>query len=207
MTGASCGSRVLPRIDTDRPTSGTRSLKTQRRYFAEYIGRTAGLGKRRRGCRRTKDLSGTSTRNRADRSVQMLAAAERGEIDLILTKEVSRFARNTVDTLAYTRRLRGTGWACCSSTTISIRAPERRRIPADDHGERGAGGKPQDLGAGQVGTAAVDGERRGVRCNSVYGYSRVPRRLTVKEEQAKVIRRCTASSSNDGKGTYVIARR
>ena len=38
-----------------------------------------------------------------------MAAAENGEIDLILTKEVSRFARNTVDTLEYTRKLRAWG--------------------------------------------------------------------------------------------------
>ena len=52
-------------------------------------------------------LSGTSS----DRPVfrRMLAAAAEGEIDLILTKEVSRFARNTVDTLAYTRLLRRQG--------------------------------------------------------------------------------------------------
>ena len=35
----------------------------------------------------------------------MIADSENGRIDLILTKEVSRFARNTVDTLNYTRRL------------------------------------------------------------------------------------------------------
>lgn len=39
----------------------------------------------------------------------MLAAAAEEKIDLILTKEVSRFARNTVDTLAYTRLLRRQG--------------------------------------------------------------------------------------------------
>lgn len=35
----------------------------------------------------------------------MIADSENGRIDLILTKEVSRFAQNTVDTLNYTRRL------------------------------------------------------------------------------------------------------
>ena len=35
----------------------------------------------------------------------MIADCENGKIDLILTKEVSRFARNTVDTLNFTRRL------------------------------------------------------------------------------------------------------
>ena len=35
-----------------------------------------------------------------------LADCEKGKIDTILTKEVSRFARNTVDTLSYTRHLK-----------------------------------------------------------------------------------------------------
>jgi DNA invertase Pin-like site-specific DNA recombinase len=39
----------------------------------------------------------------------MIQDAEQGKIDLILTKEVSRFARNTIDTLSYTRRLSALG--------------------------------------------------------------------------------------------------
>ena len=35
----------------------------------------------------------------------MIGDCEDGKINTILTKEVSRFARNTVDTLNYTRRL------------------------------------------------------------------------------------------------------
>ena len=52
-------------------------------------------------------LSGTSSDRPAFR--RMLAAAAEEKIDLILTKEVSRFARNTVDTLAYTGLLRRQG--------------------------------------------------------------------------------------------------
>ena len=46
---------------------------------------------------RTNDegISGTSTKKRESFN-QMIADAESGLIDLILTKEVSRFARNTV---------------------------------------------------------------------------------------------------------------
>ena len=41
--------------------------------------------------------------------MRMLADAQRGEFSLILTREVSRFARNTVDTLQYTRDLKRIG--------------------------------------------------------------------------------------------------
>ncbi len=40
---------------------------------------------------------------------QMVADAEAGKFDLILTKEISRFARNTVDALVYTRQLKDYG--------------------------------------------------------------------------------------------------
>jgi DNA invertase Pin-like site-specific DNA recombinase len=39
----------------------------------------------------------------------MISDCENGKINLILTKEVSRFARNTVDTLCFTRKLSSIG--------------------------------------------------------------------------------------------------
>ena len=52
--------------------------------------------------------SGTGTKKRKEFN-RMIEAAKAGEIDLILTKEVSRFARNTVDTLQFTRELKKMG--------------------------------------------------------------------------------------------------
>ena len=39
----------------------------------------------------------------------MMRDCEKGKIDLILTKSVARFARNTVDSLNYVRRLKAKG--------------------------------------------------------------------------------------------------
>ena len=39
----------------------------------------------------------------------MMEDAKKGKFDLIITREVSRFARNTVDTLSYTRELKAMG--------------------------------------------------------------------------------------------------
>ena len=50
-------------------------------------------------------LTGTSTKKRKAFN-KMIADAHLGKFNLILTKEVSRFARNTVDTLQYTRELK-----------------------------------------------------------------------------------------------------
>ena len=53
-------------------------------------------------------ISGTSYRNR-DGFNEMVADAKTGKIDLILTKSISRFARNTVDSLVITRELKKYG--------------------------------------------------------------------------------------------------
>ena len=39
----------------------------------------------------------------------MIEDAKAGKFDLIVTREVCRFARNTVDTLTYTRELKNLG--------------------------------------------------------------------------------------------------
>ena len=49
-------------------------------------------------------LSGISTKKRKYFN-EMIADAQNGLFDLILTKEISRFARNTLDSLQYTRKL------------------------------------------------------------------------------------------------------
>ena len=50
-------------------------------------------------------ISGTSTRHR-EGFQRMIADALNGKIDLIITKSVSRFARNTVDSLVTIRSLK-----------------------------------------------------------------------------------------------------
>ena len=53
-------------------------------------------------------LSGISTKKRKHFN-EMIADAKEGAFDLIITKEISRFARNTLDSLQYTRELLGWG--------------------------------------------------------------------------------------------------
>ncbi|MCX7904995.1 MAG: recombinase family protein, partial [Caloramator sp.] len=53
-------------------------------------------------------ISATSTKKR-DGFNRMIADALNGKIDLIITKSVSRFARNTVDTLTTVRQLKEKG--------------------------------------------------------------------------------------------------
>ena len=51
-------------------------------------------------------ISGTSLKNR-DEFNEMISACKRGEYDLIVTKSVSRFARNLVDCISLIRMLKG----------------------------------------------------------------------------------------------------
>ena len=53
-------------------------------------------------------ITGTSAYKCKD-FLRMIRHCRQGKIDMILAKSVSRFARNTVDTLNYTRELRGMG--------------------------------------------------------------------------------------------------
>lgn len=53
-------------------------------------------------------LTGTSIHKRPN-FLRMIRDAENGKFDLIITREVSRFARNTVDTLQETRKLKKCG--------------------------------------------------------------------------------------------------
>ncbi len=53
-------------------------------------------------------ITGTSTSKRKE-FLRMIRQCRQGKIDMILTKSISRFARNTVDTLNYTRELRSLG--------------------------------------------------------------------------------------------------
>lgn len=55
-------------------------------------------------------ISGTSAKKR-DEFMRMIKACKNGKIDLVLTKSISRFARNTVDCLHYIRLLKSWGVA------------------------------------------------------------------------------------------------
>ena len=50
----------------------------------------------------------TNTKKRKEFN-RMIACAKNGDFDLIITKEISRFARNTLDSIYYTRELKKHG--------------------------------------------------------------------------------------------------
>ena len=89
------------RVSTDKDDQKN-SLENQRKYFSEYIERNPSWEMIE--VYADEGITGTNTKKRKQFN-KMINNALAGGIDLILTKEVSRFARNTVDTLQYTREL------------------------------------------------------------------------------------------------------
>ena len=55
-------------------------------------------------------ITGTSTKKRTEFN-KLIALCKRGKVDIVLTKSTSRFARNTLDCLKYTRMLKDLGVA------------------------------------------------------------------------------------------------
>lgn len=90
------------RVSTDS-SDQRNSLENQTSFFLNYIRQNPDW--ELVAIYSDEGVTGTSVVKRIQFN-RMIEAAERGEIDLILTKEVSRFARNTVDALNYTRQLR-----------------------------------------------------------------------------------------------------
>lgn len=84
------------------------SLQSQQEYFTEYIQRHPGWVFA--GMYSDDGISGLSIRKR-DGFNRMVTDALDGKIDLILTKSLSRFARNTVDALTTIRSLKAAGVA------------------------------------------------------------------------------------------------
>lgn len=82
------------------------SLSAQISYYSELIQRTPGW--EYAGVYADAGITGTDAKVRP-KFQQLIADCEAGKIDIILTKSISRFARNTVDLLSTVRHLKGLG--------------------------------------------------------------------------------------------------
>lgn len=82
-----------------------------------------------------KGITGTSTKKRKE-FLRMIRDCEKGKIDLIITKSVSRFCRNTLDGLDYVRRLKrwGVGVLFEKKDLLTEKVPKYCGIPAFFHG-------------------------------------------------------------------------
>lgn len=92
------------RVSTDKEDQ-LNSLRVQKAFFVEYAEKN---GHELVRLYADEGLSGTKTKNRTQFN-QMMADAERGIFRMLVVKDISRLARNTVDLLQSVRRLKALG--------------------------------------------------------------------------------------------------
>ena len=96
------------RVSTDNEEQ-INSLVNQKSYFEEYIKDNNNWTLV--GSYIDEGISGTTTKNRIS-FLNMIDDASKNKFDMIITKEVSRFARNTIDSIYYTNYLLEHGVIC-----------------------------------------------------------------------------------------------
>ena len=92
------------RVSTDK-SDQLNSLKAQKEFFSEYTKRTGDTLVRLYA---DEGISGTKIKNRKE-FLHMMSDAEHGLFDMVVVKDISRFARNTVDLLQSVRKLKSLG--------------------------------------------------------------------------------------------------
>lgn len=92
---------VYVRVSTDDPRQTT-SYELQKKYYEDFVVRHPKWTLV--DIYADEGISGTSTKHR-DEFNRMIAECKAGKIDLVITKSVSRFARNVVDFLGMVRML------------------------------------------------------------------------------------------------------
>lgn len=90
------------RVSTDSDEQAT-SYETQVEHYTEYIKKNPEW--EFAGIYADDGISGTNTKKREEFN-RMIEDCEAGNIDMIITKSISRFARNTLDCLKYIRQLK-----------------------------------------------------------------------------------------------------
>ena len=93
------------RVSTDSEEQET-SYEAQCRHYTEFIEKNPDW--ELAGIYADEGISGTRAEKRPE-FIKMIQACEKGQIDFIITKSISRWARNTLDSLNYIRKLKALG--------------------------------------------------------------------------------------------------
>ena len=189
------------RVSTDGEDQ-LNSLSVQIGYFTEYISNQEDWELIE--VYYDEGITGTSTKKR-DGFNRMIADCEAGRIQLILTKEVSRFARNTVDTLTYTRKLtdlhiriifmndgidtNDKDGELRLSIMASIAQEESRKMS-----ERIKWGMKRRMEKGEV-----------LGCGRIYGFKVIDGKLEIVPEEAEIVKDIFNMYLYEGKGSDTIA--
>ena len=188
------------RVSTDKEDQ-LNSLEAQKEFFSEYTKRTGDTLVRLYA---DEGISGTKIKNRKE-FLRMMADAEHGLFDMVVVKDISRFARNTVDLLQSVRKLKALGietqFLTANMTSmgnsefvLTIFGALAQEESANTS-KRVKFGKKMNAEKGRV-------------PNIVYGYDKTIGDYfnhTINEEEAKVIRQIFKWYTEDGHGAAKIA--
>ncbi len=188
------------RVSTDKDDQ-LHSLETQMNFFKEYTKRT---GDKLVALYADEGISGTKIKNRKQ-FLKMMEDAEQGMFQMIVVKDISRFARNTVDLLQNIRRLRELGIEInfLTANMMSLGNSEfvltifgaMAQEESYNTSKRVKFGKKANAEKGRV-------------PNMVYGYDKTIGEyfnLRINEEESNVVRQIFDWYVKDAYGTYKIA--
>ena len=189
------------RVSTDNEEQAN-SFESQRTFFRQYIERNPDW--ELYAIFADEGISGTNTKKRKEFN-RMIECAKNGDIDLIITKEISRFARNTLDSIFYTRDLKkhGVGVIFLNDNINTLDGDAELRLAimssiaqeeSRKTSERVKWGQKRQMEQGVV------------FGRSMLGYDVKDGKMTINEEGAKIVRLIFHKFVDEGKGTHVIAR-
>ncbi len=189
------------RVSTDNEDQAN-SFESQQRYFRQYIERNPDWELYEVFA--DEGISGTNTKKRKEFN-RMIACAKNGDFDLIVTKEISRFARNTLDSIFYTRDLKehGVGVIFMNDNINTLDGDAELRLAimssiaqeeSRKTSERVKWGQKRQM------------ERGVVFGRSMLGYDVKDGKMYINQEGAEVVRLIFHKFAEEGKGTHVIAR-
>ena len=190
------------RVSTDKDAQ-IHSLDNQIFYFDDYI-------KQQKNWTFVdgyidEGISGKSAENR-DSFMRMVRDAKLGKFDLIITKEISRFSRNTLDSIMYTRQLLDCGVGvyfqsdniCTLMPDSELRLTIMASIAQEEVrklSERLRFGYKRSIEKGRV-----------LGQDNMLGYHKSDGKLTINEEEAVMIRRLFEIYNEGRIGLRGIAR-
>lgn len=189
------------RVSTDNDDQAN-SFESQQRYFRQYIERNPDW--ELYAIFADEGISGTNTKKRKEFN-RMIACAKNGDFDLIITKEISRFARNTLDSIFYTRDLKkhGVGVIFLNDNINTLDGDAELRLAimssiaqeeSRKTSERVKWGQKRRMEQGVV------------FGRSMLGYDVKDGKMYINEDGAKIVRLIFRKFVDEGKGTHVIAR-
>ncbi|MCL2399297.1 MAG: recombinase family protein [Defluviitaleaceae bacterium] len=179
------------------------SLDNQITYFDEFI--KSNKNWTFAGGYIDEGLSGSSVKKR-DNFLKMIADGEAGLFDLIITKEISRFARDTLDSIQYTRQLLFAGVGvffqadniCTLDMDSELRLTIMASLAQDELrrlSDRVKFGMKQAYKNGKV-----------LGQDNIYGYNKSNGKLVINEKEAEFIHELFSLYAEDKYGFRVLTR-